>query len=352
MPSLFLATSSAEFQREAEEELQKLDPEIVPGEILEAGLFLFSTSLDPETFYSRLAEGKTIYTRHLFRVMETLDLAQKPEVLKLIAETAAQLAANSGFPPSTPFSVQARIVRDGQDPMFRPLALKEAIVASAIPATGWVENIKGPEIIISLAVTPSRAYLGVSRVEQNLSAWAGGMRHYAQTPQQISRAEFKLLEALEVFNLKLVPGNKVLDLGAAPGGWTRILLEAGLQVTAVDPASLDPRLIVGPNLVHFRGYSEDFLKKAVEKAHFDLILNDMRMDAIEAARLLPAFSPLLNPNGFIISTLKLPHATRKLRPSRVATRALSELENSFKTVRARQLFHNRQEITVFLKDPV
>src|SRR5207245_5904296 len=103
-----------------------------------------------------------------------------------------------------------------------------------------------PQIVVSVLCTPEKAYLGISTVEENLSDWPGGMRHFAQTPEQISRSEFKLLEALEVFGVTLPSGGRALDLGAAPGGWTRLLLEAGLRVVAVDPANLDPRLARRP----------------------------------------------------------------------------------------------------------
>src|SRR5207253_8728200 len=95
------------------------------------------------------------------------------------------------------------------------------------------------------------------------------------------------LEALEVFGVTLPTKGRALDLGAAPGGWTRLLLEAGLHVVAVDPANLDPRLATQPRLEHYHGYAEHYLEEAI-KTHgsFDLIVNDMRMDARDAARLL------------------------------------------------------------------
>lgn len=52
-------------------------------------------------------------------------------------------------------------------------------------------------------------------------------------------AEFKLLEALEVFGIVLPSHGVALDLAAAPGGWTRVLRRAGEYVTAIDPGELD-----------------------------------------------------------------------------------------------------------------
>ena len=86
------------------------------------------------------------------------------------------------------------------------------------------------------------ALAGLSRAERNISDWAGGMRRFAREEGQISRAEFKLLEALEVFRIVLPPRGVALDLGASPGGLTGVLRQLDQYVTAVDPGELGPRL--------------------------------------------------------------------------------------------------------------
>ncbi len=218
--------------------------------------------------------------------------------------------------------------------------------------TGAVESIKRPQIVVSVLLTAQKGYLGISTVKENLSDWPGGMRHFAQKPEQISRAEFKLLEAMETFGVVLPEHSRALDLGAAPGGWTRLLLEAGMSVVAVDPARLDPRLVGHAHLEHYRGYAEAYLEDAIKKHRsFDVIANDMRMDAREAARLLLQAGKCLRTDGFIISTLKLPHATHEIDPFKNLKAALSLLQKHFAIVQAHQLFHNRQEVTVIAAKP-
>ena len=46
----------------------------------------------------------------------------------------------------------------------------------------------------------------------------------AQKDGYRSRAAYKLIELNDRFNF-LAPGIKVIDLGAAPGGWTQVVLE-------------------------------------------------------------------------------------------------------------------------------
>src|SRR5260221_206670 len=227
------------------------------------------------------------------------------------------------------------------------------LLAGAIAEeTGAVESIKKPQIVVSLLCTVEKGYLGISPVQDNLRDWPGGARHFAQTPEQISRAEFKLLEALEVFGVSLPARGRALDLGAAPGGWTRLLLEAGMHVVAVDPAKLDPRLPRQTHLEHYRGYAEAYLEDAVKRhRRFDMITNDMRVDARQAARSIVEAGACLSNDGFIISVLKLPHATPEINPLKNLREALGLLNRHYGIVQARQPFHNRQEVTVLTARP-
>ena len=57
-----------------------------------------------------------------------------------------------------------------------------------------------------------------------------------------SRAYLKLWEALTRLGERPGPGNRCVDLGASPGGWTWALAGLGARVRAVDKAALDPRV--------------------------------------------------------------------------------------------------------------
>jgi 23S rRNA (uridine2552-2'-O)-methyltransferase len=68
-----------------------------------------------------------------------------------------------------------------------------------------------------------------------------------------SRAAFKLMELDDRFKL-IGRGSRVLDLGAAPGGWTQVALQRGAgRVVGVDLLAIDP--IAGATLI--RGDFED-----------------------------------------------------------------------------------------------
>jgi 23S rRNA (uridine2552-2'-O)-methyltransferase len=96
-----------------------------------------------------------------------------------------------------------------------------------------------------------------------------------------SRAAFKLMEMDDKFRL-LRPGAKVVDLGAAPGGWSQVAAQrAGAtgRVVAID--LLDMPAIPGVEFLHF-----DFLDpaapdrlKALMDGPADVVLSDMAANA-------------------------------------------------------------------------
>jgi 23S rRNA (cytidine2498-2'-O)-methyltransferase len=76
-----------------------------------------------------------------------------------------------------------------------------------------------------------------------------------------NRAYLKLWEALARLGRWPGPGERCLDLGASPGGWTWVLAKLGADVIAVDKAPLDPRITVLPG-VSWRGESAFALEPA------------------------------------------------------------------------------------------
>lgn len=149
-----------------------------------------------------------------------------------------------------------------------------------------------------------RVWAGVSTPEQNLSCWSSGKCRIPRDPDAVSRAETKLLEAWEAFAMQeQVPSGRALDLGAAPGGWSRVLALKGYRVEAVDPAQLDPRVSALAAVTHHGETAGRFLAR--DPGPFALLVSDMKMDAVMAAELLLRHSGSLQPNGRLLTTLKL-----------------------------------------------
>jgi len=93
-----------------------------------------------------------------------------------------------------------------------------------------------------------------------------------------SRAAFKLIELDERFHL-LRRGLRVLDLGAAPGGWTQVAAERGARVVGLDLLPMDP--VPGAVLIEGDFHDEVVLPRLREAlgGPADLVLSDMAPNA-------------------------------------------------------------------------
>jgi 23S rRNA (cytidine2498-2'-O)-methyltransferase len=319
-------------------ELRSADPALRLEKWLADGIGLAQAGLPWQSMTAFLSEHPPVFIRHLCPAPSRISLALVSEDLEsLVHETRTFL-----FELDTvrSFSVQTRTLGAGGWPYTRFDVNNR--LAATLGEWGAPLDVRHPEQILSVVLTPTDAFLGLSLASENLSDWAGGERRFKREEGQISRAEFKLLEALETFDLELPTDGLALDMGAAPGGWTRLLATHGLRVIAVDPAELDPRVLALPNVTHMRTTVETYLPG---REPFDVIVNDMRMDARDSARVMLTAAKLLKPKGFVVMTLKLPTD----RMGEVLAQAMQILEIRYLRLGARQLFHNRDEVTVVVK---
>jgi 23S rRNA (cytidine2498-2'-O)-methyltransferase len=67
-----------------------------------------------------------------------------------------------------------------------------------------------------------------------------------------SRAYLKLQEALILLGRRPAPGQRCVDAGASPGGWTWTLRRMGALVTAIDRSELAPSLMADPGVTFVR----------------------------------------------------------------------------------------------------
>ena len=88
----------------------------------------------------------------------------------------------------------------------------------------------------------------------------------------LSRAAYKLIEIEKKFNI-LNNSKKILEFGAAPGGWSQVALEVNpkIEITAID--ILDLKI----NHPQINFYKEDFLNFNYnhKENYYDLILSDI-----------------------------------------------------------------------------
>lgn len=84
---------------------------------------------------------------------------------------------------------------------------------------------------------------------QTSSVFPGGHVGFEEDRQgPPSRAYLKLWEGLTRLGRMPQPGERCLDLGACPGGWTWVAASLGAAVTAIDKAPLDPAVRAMPGV--------------------------------------------------------------------------------------------------------
>jgi 23S rRNA (cytidine2498-2'-O)-methyltransferase len=213
-------------------------------------------------------------------------------------------------------------------------------LADALAERGVTVSRSGQDVVVSCFAGRRAILLGINRLADSLSDWPGGRMRLARGEERVSRSEFKLEEAIATFGLELPAGGKAVDLGAAPGGWTRILRQHGQEVWSVDPGSLDPRLRGDRRIHHEATTAGRFF--ATNRVQFDVVVNDMRMDQVLSARMMLDAAGHLRRGGLAIVTLK----GGGKNPLDGARRGLDVLRQGYDVLHARQLQHNRNEITV------
>ena len=135
----------------------------------------------------------------------------------------------------------------------------------------------------------------------------------AQTEGYRSRAAYKLKELDDKYGF-LKPGQKIVDLGATPGGWTQVSVERTKSlVISVDLVEMEP--LPGSQFVLGDFTTEETLEQVLEKLEggVDGVLSDMappamghkKTDHLRIMALVDhAFEfalQTLNPGGFFVS---------------------------------------------------
>lgn len=336
-PTLIL-TSNPDFSDLALAELKKAQPQAEVLGALAPGVWLVTAV----SFYS-LAQAwqhrPPIFVRHISPVYFKMERADFGDDVGEICERVC-LQMVDWVDATLSLAVQTRLFADVS---FKAAALNTAVAERLHENSKVALDVANPQQIISIVIGSEDIFSGISLAQQNLSSWAGGRHRFAREAGQISRAEFKLLETIEWFGIELPQAGQALDLGAAPGGWTRVLRQRGLQVTAVDPAKLHPTLQQDKHVQHLPITTETFL--AQRPLLYDFIVNDMRLDAKRSARLMVDLAGCLKSRGQAVMTLKLPAKKRQA----IIADSSKILSQAYVIKGARQLFHNRSEITLFLE---
>jgi len=174
--------------------------------------------------------------------------------------------------------------------------------------------------------------------------WPQGIPRLKYPHAAPSRSTLKLEEAfLTLLDADeqerwLKPGMRAVDLGAAPGGWTYQLVRRSIRVDAIDNGPMDRALLDSGLVEHLRVDGFRYRpKQPVDWLVCDMVEQPRRIAELIAQWLAAGACKRA------IFNLKLP---MKKRYDETQT-CLARVRAAAGDVRARQLYHDREEITVF-----
>ncbi|TVY02288.1 SAM-dependent methyltransferase [Cohnella terricola] len=307
---------------------------LAPGET-----FTFTSGdQDDESLLKDLRRKEPIFLRHLFPVEAENEVTGDRE--EMAARMKAYAATLGDRMKGSKVAIQVRKEQNSPFPFTSAEGRDELV--PVVTELGGDAVAREADWIISVYASKKKLLMGCSLPRDNLSDWPGGAVRFRRDEGLISRAAFKLLEAERSFGIQLDRFSNALDLGAAPGGWTSVLLERGLKVTAVDPAEMDPSLELHPNLRHIRRNAADV---SFAPGTFDLLVCDMSWDPHHTCRLVSELAPAITAGGSGIITLKLMYR----KPLQSIDELVEDYSYYFDVRKVKQLFHNREEVTIWVK---
>lgn len=209
----------------------------------------------------------------------------------------------------------------------------------APPATGHQLRV--------LLVDTWRAWVSISKRSgaPALIAWpspfVGGRPIDEEARDAPSSAHRKIDEALAWLETGPGPGDVVLDLGAAPGGWSWACLERGADVIAVDRADLHPEIARHGRLTHVRA---DAFRYVPERQPTWLIC-DVIVDPERSLDLAVGALSSRHLRGLVVTLkLKRPVPTDVLKKARAVARSTPGFFG-----RVKQLASNKLEVTMMMR---
>lgn len=199
-------------------------------------------------------------------------------------------------------------------------------------------------------LSSSAVYIAISHVD-NSASLPMGIPRLRMPKSAPSRSTLKLDEAFNfMLNEKerkdyLQNGMTAVDLGACPGGWTWQLVNRGIRVTAIDNGNMNQQLMDTGLVDHLRkdGFSYE-PEKTVDWLVCDMVEKPMRITQL----IIKWLNHGLCRNA--VFNLKLPMKKRYQMVSDCRQQLTEALEQSgyYYQLRMKQLYHDREEITVVI----
>ncbi len=201
-------------------------------------------------------------------------------------------------------------------------------------------------------IAPGCCYVGYSYSNNNSPFYMGipRLKFPSDAP---SRSTLKLEEAFHIFiphdewDERLGSGMYAVDLGASPGGWTYQLVKRSMMVHAVDNGAMAESLMATGQVMH---HQADGFKFEPPRNNVYWLVCDMVEKPSRVAQLAADWVV----NGWCreaIINLKLPMKKRyeEVNQNLALVRDALQENGIHSEVHAKQLYHDREEVTVHIR---
>lgn len=200
----------------------------------------------------------------------------------------------------------------------------------------------GANVLDIVLIEPDHWLIGYHVAKTPVQCWPGGALQISRPAHMINRAYLKMAEALDWCGLPIAAGDRLVEIGSAPGGASQRLLDLGVRVTGVDPAEMDPLLMEHPRFEHWRSKSSAVRRRRYSK--FRWLVADANVApqyTLEAVGDIVCY-PTSRLEGLLL-TLKL----SSYELANQLEKYLARIRGwGFERVEARQLATNRRECCV------
>ncbi|MBF0423944.1 MAG: 23S rRNA (cytidine(2498)-2'-O)-methyltransferase RlmM, partial [Magnetococcales bacterium] len=210
---------------------------------------------DGDILLQKVTFSRLVFTRHLLAVDAELPHLSPQDRITPLSEAleilAQRIGAFSDLWLGWPDSDEGRVLA----PLAKALRPR---LAERLRTRHLLDPDQGGGRAEVIFLSSCRALTGYS-LPYNSSRFPMGIPRLRSPVAAPSRSALKLEEALDWFNFLWKdlpsapqPGQTVVDLGAAPGGWSWVMAQRGVKVTAVDRADLADHVRVSPLVKHVR----------------------------------------------------------------------------------------------------
>ncbi len=152
-----------------------------------------------------------------------------------------------------------------------------------------------------------------------------------------SRAYLKLWELLTVYGVRPSAGDKVVDFGSCPGGWTWVLQKMGCHVISIDRAPLDEKIAKLPRIQFMK--TNAFNINPQDLGKIDWFFSDIICYPEKLLQLVKNWQNSGLCSNFVC-TIKFQKETD--------FNTLKEFQN-MENARVQHLYANKHEVTVWIK---